>query len=74
MNGSFREAFRDAVSHFHFRPGDRKEIVHNNYWFHKANEFTLNNSCVSNVKIRSRRLTILKAVTRSLNEKYYSVL
>lgn len=39
---------------------DGKNLVHNDYHIHKADEFTLlvNNNCVSNVKVCSRRLTI----------------
>lgn len=46
--------------------GDREQLVHNNYQSHKANEFTLlvNNNCVSNVKICSRKLTICKSTDK----------
>lgn len=51
-------------------PRDRKELMHNIYQFHKANEFTLlvNNNCVSNVKICSRTLIICKSID-SVTEK-----
>lgn len=42
---------------------DRNLLMHNNYQFHEANEFTLlvNNNCVSNLKICSRRLITCKS-------------
>lgn len=53
---------------------DRKKLMHSNYHFHKANEFTLlvHNNCVSNVKICSKRLQIFKTMTRCQKEKYNS--
>lgn len=50
---------------------DRKKLLHNNYNFHKANELTLlvHNNCVSSVKICSRRLPVVRTLTRSPREK-----
>lgn len=53
---------------------DRKTLMHNNHHFHKANEFALlvHNNCISNVKTCSRRLPIVKTLTRSLGKEYNS--
>lgn len=58
----FRMPLRDAVSHF-LVPRDSRQFMHNNYLLYFPNTFTLlvNNTCVLDVRMFTRRLTICRS-------------
>lgn len=74
INIPFRMPLRDAMSHF-LVPRDSKQFMHNNYLLHFPNTFTLlvNITCVLDVKMFTRRLTICKSPDIADVKSYNSI-